>query len=201
MKLLVIGAVVGFATLGVLAVNSQVVNASSRAPAAAAACGSDYWSLKTLSDPLRKKVNLTPKDTTLAAITSPDHPQPTPTTRNTPFELQVWRVTVQITEFKREGDSDIHLILFDAGTYGIAEMPAAGCVPKKARARRAIINARKKFEAACGKATSSWKQLGAVATISGVGFWDKPHTQNPHAPNFAELHPVTAIKYMAGCGG
>src|SRR6266699_5465336 len=84
--------------------------------------------------------------------------------------------------------------------YGIAEMPAAACVPKKARAREAIINARKKFEATCGKATSSWKQLGAVVTISGVGFWDKPHTQNPHAPNFSELHPVTAIKFISGCG-
>jgi len=30
-------------------------------------------------------------------------------------------VTAQITEFKREGDSDIHLILFGAGT-GIAEI-------------------------------------------------------------------------------
>ncbi len=39
-------------------------------PTAAAACASDYWPLKTFSDPLRKKVNLTPKDTTLAAITS-----------------------------------------------------------------------------------------------------------------------------------
>jgi len=90
-------------------------------PTAAAACASDYWPLKTFSDPLRKKVNLTPKDTTLAAISSPAHPQPTPTTRDTPFELQVWRLTVQITEFKREGDSDIHLILFGAGT-GIAEI-------------------------------------------------------------------------------
>jgi hypothetical protein len=38
-------------------------------PSAVAACGSDYWPLKTFSDPLRKKVNLTPKNTTLAAIT------------------------------------------------------------------------------------------------------------------------------------
>ena len=166
----------------------------------AAACGSDYWPLKTLSDPLRKKVNLMPMNTTLTAITTRDHPHPTPTTRNTPFELHVWRLTAQITEFKREGDSDIHLILFDAGTYGIAEMPSGDCVPKKARARKAIVNVRKRFEAACGKATSSWTQLGAVATISGVGFWDKPHTQNPHAPNFAELHPVTAIKFISGCG-
>jgi len=168
-------------------------------PSAAAACGSDYWPLKTFSDPLRQKVDLTPKDTTLTEIASPDHPQPTPTTRDTPFELQVWRLTAQTTEFKREGDSDIHLILFDAGTYGIAEMPAAACVPKKARARKAIIGARKKFEAACGKATSSWKQLGAVVAISGVGFWDKPHTQNPHAPNFAELRPVTGLKLISGC--
>ena len=148
---------------------------SAARPTAAAACGSDYWPLKTFSDPLRKKVKLTPKDTTVTEIGTPDHPQPTPTTGNTPFELQVWRLTAQITEFKREGDSDIHLILFDAGTYRIAEMPAADCVPKKARARKAIINAREKFEAACGKATGSWKQLGAVVTISGVGFWDKPH--------------------------
>jgi hypothetical protein len=91
------------------------------------------------------------------------------------------RLHCGITEFKRESDSDIHLILFDAGTYGVAEMPAAACVPKKPRARKAIINARKKFEAACGKATNSWKQLGAVVTISGVGFWDKLHTQTPHA--------------------
>src|SRR6266566_6277563 len=182
--------------LAVLVIVAAAGRSAAR-PTAAGACGSDYWPLKTLSDPLRKKVSLTPKDTALAAITSRDHPHPTPTTRNTPFELQVWRLTAQITEFKREGDSDIHLILFDAGTYGIAEMPAAACVPKKARARKAIVNARKKFEAACGKATSSWKQLGAVATITGVGFWDKPHTQNPHAPNFAELHPVTAIKFIS----
>ena len=185
--------------LAVLVVATTAERTAAR-PTAATACGSDYWPLKTLSDPLRKKVKLTPKDTTLIEIASPAHPQPTPTTRNTLFERQVWRITVQITEFKREGDSDIHLILFDAGTYGIAEMPAAACVPKKARARKAIINARRKFEAACGKATSSWKRLGAVATISGVGFWDKPHTQNPHAPNFAELHPVTAIKFISGCG-
>jgi hypothetical protein len=193
------------AILTLLLTGAALVIAATATPTAAhstatAACGSDYWALKTFSDPLRKKVKLTPKDTTVTEIGTPDHPHPTPTTRDTPFELQVWRVTAQITKFKREGDSDIHLILFDAGTYGIAEMPSGDCVPKKARARKAIINARKKFEAACGTATGSWTQLGAVVTISGVGFWDKPHTQNPHAPNFAELHPVTAIKFISGCG-
>jgi len=35
-----------------------------------------------------------------------------------------------------------------------------------------------------------------VVTISGVGFFDIPHTQKPHAGNFAELHPVTGIKFV-----
>jgi hypothetical protein len=40
---------------------------------------------------------------------------------------------------------------------------------------------------------------GAVVYISGVGFFDRPHSQNPHAGNFAELHPVTALKIVSGC--
>jgi hypothetical protein len=186
-------------TLALLVI-AATAGRSAAHPVAASACGHDYWPLKTFSDPLRKKVNLTPMGTSVAAIGTPAHPQPTPTTRDTPFELHVWRVTAQITEYKKEGDGDIHLILFDANAYGIAEMPAAACVSKTARARKAIINARKHFETACGKATNTWKQLGAVATITGVGFWDKPHTQNPHAANFAELHPVTGIKFISGCG-
>jgi hypothetical protein len=55
-----------------------------------------------------------------------------------------------------------------------------------------------RLDEALAKATSSWKQLGAALTISGVGCWDKPHTQNPHAPNFAELYAVTAVKFISG---
>jgi hypothetical protein len=35
-------------------------------------------------------------------------------------------------------------------------------------------------------------------TISGVGFFDIPHTQKPHAQNFAELHRVTGIRFVSG---
>jgi hypothetical protein len=73
-------------------------------------------------------------------------------------------------------------------------------LPKKTRDRKAIIAARKKFEASCGESTNKWKELGAVAIISGVGFFEIPRTQKPHAVNFAELHPVTAIKFVSGCG-
>jgi hypothetical protein len=163
-------------------------------------CNIRLKGLKTLTDPQRKLVNLHPTNTTAAAINALAQPHPTPKTRSTDFSRRVWRVTAQITEFKLEGDSDIHLVLFDENAYLIAEMPAAQCLPKKTRDRKAIIAARKKFEASCGKPTNKWKELGAVAIISGVGFFEIPHTQKPHARNFAELHPVTAIKFVSGCG-
>jgi hypothetical protein len=51
-----------------------------------------------------------------------------------------------------------------------------------------MIAVRKKFETQCGKPTKGWQPLGAVVSISGVTFLDIPHTQKPHAGNFAELH-------------
>jgi hypothetical protein len=166
----------------------------------ATGCGSGAQAgLETLSDPQRNQVNLQPKDTTLAAIAQLSPPRSTPTTRDTPFQRQVWRVAVQITEFRLAPDGDIHLVLFEAHVYGIAEMPAATCVPKKARDRKAIINARQHFVDACGQPTTSAKPLGAVAKISGVGFWHKPPPLGSHAP-YAELNPITSIQLIAGCG-
>ena len=162
-------------------------------------CNVRLKGLKTLSDPQRKLVNLYPRKTTVGAIDELPQPHPTPKTRSTPFSRRVWRVTAQITEVKIEGDSDIHLVLYDHDAYLIAEMPAAACIPKKARDRKAMIAVRKKFEARCGKPTKHWQPLGAVVFISGVGFFDIPHTQNPHAPNYAELHPVSGFMFLAGC--
>ncbi len=53
----------------------------------------------------------------------------------------------------------------------------------------------------CDQPTNKWQPLGAVVSISGVGFFDIPHTQKPHGENFAELHPVTGIKFTAVVGG
>jgi hypothetical protein len=60
-------------------------------------------------------------------------PRPTPRTRNTIYERRAWRVKAQIVQYKLEDDSDIHLILFWAGRYMIAEMP----FPAACRGRRA----------------------------------------------------------------
>jgi hypothetical protein len=46
------------------------------------------------------------------------------------------------------------------------------------------VAAREKSTSNCGEPTDQWKELGAVATINGVGFFDIPHTQKPHALSF-----------------
>jgi hypothetical protein len=43
-----------------------------------------------------------------------------------------------------------------------------------------------------------WRPLGAASSISGVGFFDIPHAQKPHATNFAEVRPVMDIKFVSG---
>jgi hypothetical protein len=183
-----------FAPLGVLAATAPADTHDSDT-----GCNVRLKGLKMLSDPQRKLVNLHPKNTTVTAINALPQPHPTPKTRSTNFSRQVWRVGAQITEFKLEGDGDIHLVLFGDGGYLIAEMPALGCIPKRARDRKAMIAVRKKFETRCGTPTKQWQPLGAVVFISGVGFFDIPHSQKPHAGNFAELHPVTGLKLVSGC--
>jgi hypothetical protein len=50
------------------------------------------------------------------------------------------------------------------------------------RDRKAVVAARKKFEANCGTSTNKWKEVGSVAIISGggvgaVGVFDIPKPQ------------------------
>jgi hypothetical protein len=73
--------------------------------------------------PLRNRVNLRPRATTIAAINRRRAPRVVPR-RRTAFERQVWQLTAQITEYKLEADDDIHLILFGTGAYMNAELPA-----------------------------------------------------------------------------
>jgi hypothetical protein len=81
----------------------------------------------------------------------------------------------------------------------IAEMPYAGCLPRTTRDRRAIVTARAGFVRRCGFPSSGWQSLGAVASVSGVGFWDVAYGQTGAARNYAELHPVTGLRLIAGC--
>jgi hypothetical protein len=190
-------------TAGGLVVLLAVIVAASTATSApgqkVGVCGSALRDLKTLSDPGRYLVFFRPQPTTIAAINRRQMPVPTPTIRSRGFARHVWRVAAQITQYRLEPDGAIHLILFDAKDYMIAEMPSPLCLPAATRDRQGIIDVRRAFESRCGEATDSWRSLGAVVSINGVGSWDAPHGQRGHARNYAELSPVTAIRFVAGC--
>ena len=190
-------------TTGGLVVLLIAVAAATTAPSApgqkVVACSSQLRDLKTLSDPGRSLIFFRPRSTTIAAINRRPIPSATPTVRSRGFERHVWRVAAQITQYKLEPDGAIHLILFDANAYMVAEMPSPLCLTTTTRERQTLIDVRRTFETRCGVATPTWRNLGAVVSISGVGLWDYPRAQKGHARNYAELNPVTGIRFVAGC--
>jgi len=164
-------------------------------------CDKPLTGLKTLSDPQRGLVDLRARTTTIRAINSLPKPRRTPTSRNNAFERHVWRVRAVIVKDRLEDDGDIQVILVARHSYLIAELPAPACIPQTTRARAAIVRARRRFERGCGSASRSWTNQGVVAYVSGVGFWDLPNRHPGHAKNYAELHPVTSVRFLVGCDG
>ena len=71
------------------------------------------------------------------------------------METTTFRVRARLVGYKREDDSNIHLVIADPGRKGptmIVEFPNAGCTLKAAgSARKAIAQARAALVAACGE--------------------------------------------------
>src|SRR5947208_2901401 len=42
--------------------------------------------------------------------------------------------------------------------------------------------------------------IGAIVYVRGVGFWSQRRSLRGAARNGAELHPVTGLRIVAGCG-
>jgi hypothetical protein len=166
----------------------------------AQACGGILWRLKTFSDPGRRRVKTTPRLTTIAAIRGRPFPSPLPRTRKTSFQRQTWTVVAQITEYRLDGN-ELRLILFDDPVYMNAVVPLPACLSRTTRLRDAIAFAWSMFNAKCGRAARNWQPHGAVAYVSGVGFWSSRFKmRRGAAPNGAELHPMTGLRPVVGCG-
>jgi hypothetical protein len=161
-------------------------------------CGGQLWRLKTMSDPARKSVRLTPKTTTIAAIRGRPYPRPVPRKRRTQFQRQTWQIVAQVTAFRLD-DGGLRLILYDADAYVQAVIPSPDCLVRSTRAREEIATAWKRFVAECGQPTRDWQPSGAVIYLRGVGFWSQRRARRGAAPNGAELHPVTGFRVVAGC--
>jgi hypothetical protein len=155
--------------------------------------------LKTLSDPDRRLVRLRPRSTTIGAIAQLPAPHPTPTRRRTAFQKQAWVVIGQIVVFRSLPDGSIELALFDDHGYIRVGMPSPDCLTNATRGRRTIVAARKSLVSQCGQPRPNSPALGAVAYVTGVGFWNPDRPKLQAAANGAELQPVTNLRLIAGC--
>jgi hypothetical protein len=163
-------------------------------------CGGLLWRMKTFSDGRRGVVRTSPQSTTIGAIAEREPPHPLPRSRSTEFQRHVYEVVAQITEYRIDGN-ELRLVLFDHGSYMNAVVPAPACLGKRTRSRAAIADVWTTFFETCGRPLRSWQPQGAVAYVDGVGFWSSRFkNRRGAAANAAELHPVTGLRSVAGCG-
>jgi hypothetical protein len=182
-------------------VSGQVANA---------ACGEFRWSVKTLSDPARHKVDFNPIGTQVKFLRARHRPS-VPITSTTPrvsrTEFRTWKAPARPIRAKLEDDNDIHLVVsvpHHPKRTMIVEFPKKSCVASPFKRYR-IGHARQQFLNNCGKVTrTSWLHLAGSVTLVGVGFWDAKHGQSGIAPNGIELHPVLGLRgdcHKAKTGG
>jgi hypothetical protein len=163
----------------------------------AQSCGVERWSVKTGTDADVGKINLA-STTSNTILTMRGWPTPSTIPANnrlSPYETTVWVLNATLTKYKKESDSDYHLVLSDAsGNTLIAEIPLPGCVGSGSPFLSKITNARATFDAKL-TATTSFQTVSIPVQITGVGMFDFLHGQTGVAPNGIEIHPILNIVF------
>jgi hypothetical protein len=168
-----------------------------------AQCGVERWSVKTGTDSQAPSINLsTYISTTIYNFWSSTAPSSLPAnSRIAPRELNQYRVSGTLTKYKRETDSDYHLVIQDgSGRTMIVEIPSINCVGGGSPFGSGISHARAQFDARL-TATTTMKTTSIPVTIKGIGFWDFLHGQTGVAPNGIEVHPVLDITFNSAKTG
>ena len=160
-------------------------------------CGTERWSVKTLSDGDATCVDFTAKHTTISWLVSQPVPERLPEQgRSGTLECQVWQLTGQLVGFKAEDDGDFHIVLADLehpDLTMIVEIPDPACSGACASARGTDIGrARDTFTQRFGEPVKRFHRVSQteIVTVIGVGFFDFKHKQTGLALNGVELHPV-----------
>jgi hypothetical protein len=165
-------------------------------------CGGARWKLMTLSDRQRATVRWTPALTSIPAVSALTPPKRLPPRRNSPFERQVWQLSLVIERYRLASNGELVFELYDipSSTYMNAYMPNPRCLSPNTRGRAEILAARSAFTRACKLPPTYWWPLGASVQITGVGYWNPTKTTLGALPNGAEIRPVTGFKLIDGCG-
>lgn len=160
-------------------------------------CGTERWRIKTLSDPDRDRVNADPVTATVEELAALPRPRILPeNARVMPVEGRVYTVTGYVGAWKNEDDGDMHIVL--SGMVNerlsiIAEIPNPKCTGAcYSGLSEDYARARSEFLRRINRRNPRDEPI--VLTITGVGFFDRPHGQLGAAPNNFELHPVLKIE-------
>jgi hypothetical protein len=165
-------------------------------------CGGTLWKQMTLSDTGKSAVAWSPAQTSIPDIAKLSAPVKITTARSTAFQKHVWGMRTIIERYRVASNGEIVLQLFDvpSSTYMNAYLPAASCLPTKARGRAQMLAARTSFMNECPAPTTDWQMLGATADLAGVGFFNPVKTTLGALKNGAELRPLVNLKITQGCG-
>lgn len=167
-------------------------------------CGSERWTVKTLTDNGARRVGFTPKPATVLDLRALEAPEVNRHAPRQPGEFTTYKLKVRLRSFKVEDDSDIHLVVADPADTAktmIVELPNAGCTLTAGQsARRKMAAARSALVQACGTpGKSRFTLLTGSATVTGVAFFDVIHGQHGVAPNGIELHPLLSFSATSRC--
>jgi hypothetical protein len=167
-------------------------------------CGTERWSVKTLSDADATKVLRQRTVQTVHWLVSQIPPSTLPeNNRISPIETTTFGVEAKLLGFKRESDLDIHMVLRDEHSMEtmIAEIPNFKCDGVCASTAASLMRqAETTFVQHCGVPTTGLKKLTKplLVRVTGVGFFDFKHGQTGVAKNAIELHPVLQIQFPDG---
>jgi hypothetical protein len=115
--------------------------------------------------------------------------------RVAPYETTVWVLDATLVKYKRQIDSDYHLVLRDSsGNTMIAEIPRPSRVGSSSPFLCGIQHARMQFDSKY-TVTTTFQSANVPVRITGVGMFDSLHGHAGEAPNGIELHPVLDITF------
>lgn len=200
-SLLIVAACIALVVAGVVVLRWKSRLQVEPPPPCGVRCGTDRWSVKTLTDESAKRVSFTPKQTTVSWLVAQAPPAKLQqASRVSDIECQVWQVTGRLIAFKSEGDDgDYHLVIADLNSDStmIVEIPDSNCAGVCDSPQRIQFDrARQAFSAAFGIPSERLHRLSnpVVVTLTGVGFFDRKHKQTGVAANGVELHPVIDLQ-------
>lgn len=166
-------------------------------PTPVAGCGVERWSVKTGTDADAAQINLLPETlTSIATMRSWAAPSSLPANnRIAPYETTNWVVAATLIKFKKEDDSDYHVVITDHdGNTMVTELAAPLCVGTGSPLLSGITKARGQFDNRF-TATNVFQTVNVPVRITGTAFFDFQHGQTGVAPNAIEIHPILDIVF------